>query len=179
MYGLVNDAIKGLVIANYGETAWLQVRSRSGIDVDHFMSHESYPDSMTYELAQAADELGVPLGTVLQAFGEYWVLVTARQKYGAMLSTAGRSLKDFLINLPSFHIRVMLLFPNLQPPEFQTSDIGERSLHLHYYSDRHGLQDFVLGLIRGLGKMYDTPVAISLLASRDQGADHEVFRVEW
>lgn len=180
MYGLVNDAIKGLVVSNYGEPAWEAVKKESGIDVDRFLSHDSYPDQMTFDLAQAAaNVLGVPLKTVLHAFGEYWVLVTAKQKYGAMLSTGGGSLKDFLLNLPSFHIRVMLLFPNLQPPEFQVSEVKDHSLNLHYFSDRNGLKDFVFGLINGLGKMYETPVAIELLESRDEGFDHEVFRITW
>lgn len=180
MYGLVNDAIKGLVVSNYGEPAWELVKKESGIDLDQFLSHDSYPDQMTFDLAQAAARvLGVPLKDVLHAFGEYWVLVTAKEKYGAMLSTAGTTLKDFLINLPSFHIRVMLLFPNLQPPEFQVTDVEENGLSLHYFSDRNGLKDFVFGLIKGLGKMYNTEVAIELLQSREEGADHEIFRIKW
>lgn len=180
MYGLVNDAIKGLVISNYGDSAWEAVKKESGIDVDRFLSHDSYPDQMTFDLAQAAAHvLGVPLKEVLHAFGEYWVLVTAKEKYGSMLRAGGSTLKDFLLNLPAFHIRVMLLFPNLQPPEFQVSEIEEDALNLHYYSDRHGLKDFVFGLISGLSKMYETPVAIELRQSRDEGADHEVFHISW
>ena len=78
----------------------------------------------------------------------------------------GSNLKEFLINLPSFHSRVMLMYPNLDPPEFKVSDIQDTSLHLHYFSKRPGLQDFMIGLLSGLGKMFDVSVNINLLQSR-------------
>ena len=59
------------------------------------------------------------------------------------------------------------------------SDINENSINLHYFSKREGLQDFVRGLIQGLGIMYDTPVTINLLQTRDEGSSHEIFNVIW
>ena len=91
----------------------------------------------------------------------------------------GDSLRSFLINLPSFHNRVMILYPDLQPPEFKVTDIAENSIHVHYYSSRDGLQEFVRGLFSGLGKMYATPVNIELLDSRSAGNDHEIYLVSW
>lgn len=180
MYGLVNDAIKGLVLENYGESTWENVKKESGVDIEHFVSHDAYPDDVTYGLAQAAAKvIDIPLSKVLFAFGEYWVLVTAKEKYGSMLKSGGKTLKEFLVNLPMFHTRVMLLFPNLSPPEFLVSDVEDNSLHLHYISDRQGLKDFVFGLINGLGKLYDTEVQIALLQSREAGDKHEVFKITW
>ena len=180
MYGLVNDAIKGLLISNYGESTWEAVREASRVELKDFISHECYDDSVTYELATAASQvLNVPLSDVLFAFGEYWVLVTAKEKYSVMLSTGGVSLKDFLVNLPGFHSRVMLLFPKLTPPEFKVENIADRSLDLHYISEREGLKDMVLGLLNGLGKLFETPTKVKLTECREWGHTHEVFHVSW
>ncbi|MEQ9440733.1 MAG: heme NO-binding domain-containing protein [Cyclobacteriaceae bacterium] len=180
MYGIVNKAIQGLVTENFGEPTWHQVKEKSGIKEDLFLSSESYPDSMTYELAGAASEvLGISLREVLIAFGEYWILKTGKESYGALMQAGGSNLKEFFINLPNFHSRVMLMYPKLSPPEFQVSSVQDNSLHLHYYSHREGLEDFVHGLILGLGKLFDTVVDITLLQSRNEGADHEVFLVKW
>lgn len=180
MYGIVNKSIKELVVENYGKDAWEKIKEKSGIHVDLFLSNEAYPDTDTYNLAAAASEvLNLSLKDLLIAFGEYWVLKTGPQNYGALMMSGGFTLKEFLMNLPNFHSRVMLIFPNLTPPEFVVSDVEERSLRLHYYSQRQGLQDFVYGLIRGLGKMYNAEVNITLLHSRSNGFDHEVFYVEW
>jgi hypothetical protein len=83
------------------------------------------------------------------------------------MEAGGSNLKEFLLNLPEFHNRIILMYPRLTPPEFRVSHIEEQSVHLHYYSKRTGLKDFVRGLLLGLGKMYNTPVTIDLLEDRE------------
>lgn len=95
------------------------------------------------------------------------------------MQSGGSSLKEFLINLPAFHNRVMLIYPKLTPPEFKISHIEEKSIQVHYFSKREGLQQFVRGLLQGLGKMYQVNTAIELLESREGGSSHEVFKVSW
>jgi hypothetical protein len=95
------------------------------------------------------------------------------------MEAGGNSLKEFLLNLPAFHNRIMLIYPKLTPPEFRITDAQESSVLVHYFSQRLGLQDFVRGLLQGLGKMYQTPVEIELTASREAGHDHEIFKVSW
>jgi hypothetical protein len=73
----------------------------------------------------------------------------------------------------------MMIYPKLTPPEFKITEIEEKSLHVHYFSKREGLQDFVHGLLKGLGKLFNCPVELELLETRDAGANHEIFRVTW
>ena len=180
MYGIVNKAIQGLVTENYGEETWNQIKEISGVQTDLFLSNEPYPDETTYQLAGAASKvLQTPVEDILVAFGEYWLLKTAMRSYGPLVTAGGSSLKEFLINLPSFHNRVMLIYPELQPPQFKVTHLEENSLHLHYYSDRPSLQHFLVGLLQGMGKMFDTVITIEQIESRDEGSDHEVFKVSW
>jgi hypothetical protein len=180
MYGIVNKAIEYLVKEQFGDDKWDLIKQRSDVDVDYFISNEPYDDEITYRLAGAVSEvMQLPLSAVLQVFGEYWVLKTGREKYGSLMEAGGSNLKEFLLNLPEFHNRIILMYPRLTPPEFRISNIEEQSVHLHYYSKRTGLKDFVQGLLQGLGKMYHTPVTIELLEVREGGADHEIFKVSW
>lgn len=180
MYGIVNKAIEDLVISNFGKEKWQSVKERSGVDIDFFISNEPYDDDITYKLAGGvSEEMNIPISEVLQIFGEWWVLKTGKEKYGGLMEAGGNTLREFLINLPILHNRIMLIYPKLTPPEFKTSDIEAQSIHIHYFSKRKGLQDFVRGLLNGLGKMYNTPVTIELIQSRDNGSDHEVFKVNW
>ena len=126
-----------------------------------------------------SEEMEMPVSDVLCTFGEWWILRTSKEKYGGLMEAGGNNLREFLVHLPMFHNRVMLIYPKLTPPEFKVSDIEEKSIHVHYFSKRLGLQDFVRGLLQGLGKMYRTPVVITLLETRDEGAHHEVFKVSW
>ncbi|CAM2822952.1 heme NO-binding domain-containing protein [Flavobacterium frigoris] len=180
MYGIVNKSIEDLVIANFGRDKWEAVRERSGVDIDFFLSNEIYDDEVTYKIATAvSEEMNMTLSEVLIAFGEWWVVKTTKEKYPGLMESGGNNLRDFLINLPNFHNRVMLIYPKLTPPEFKVSDISAKGLNLHYFSKREGLQDFVRGIIQGLGIVYKTPVVLELIQSRNEGSSHEIFKVNW
>lgn len=180
MYGIVNKAIQDLVTGHYGAETWEAVKEKSGIDVDFFLSNEPYDDDITYKLAGAAAEVvGISVGQVLNAFGEWWVLKTGKEKYGGLMEAGGNNLREFLLNLPLFHNRIMLMYPKLTPPEFKVSHVESNSIRIHYHSKREGLQEFVRGLLSGLGKMYHTETRIELIQSRDDGHTHEIFNVSW
>ena len=164
----------------YGESVWEQIKAKAGVSVDVFMSNESYSDDITYNLVGAASEvLKVPAEQILIGFGEHWVLHTAQQGYGGLMNAAGKSLPEFMRNLPNFHSRVTMIFPKLQPPHFECTDITECSLKLHYHSHRKGLAPFVMGLMQGLGKKFSSPVTIRQTAVKGQEVDHDIFEVNW
>lgn len=181
MYGMVNKAVEDMVCALHGEAMWERIKERAGVEVDVFISNEGYPDELTYKLVGAASELtGIPPAGILEAFGEHWVLKTAHEGYGELMDAGGKSLPEFLVNLPNFHARVSMVFPKLQPPRFRVSEVTERSLHLQYHTHRRGLAPFVVGLLKGLGRRFNTPLKnVTLIQSRDQGAEHDIFLVEW
>lgn len=180
MYGMVNKAVQDLIISQHGEEVWKRICSRAGVEEDMFISNEPYPDEITYRLVAAASELlSVPAAEILRTFGRWWILHTARVGYGHLMKAGGRTLPEFLINLPNFHTRIVLMFPHLRPPEFECTDMMTGSLRLHYHSHRRGLAPFVTGLLEGLGEMFHTPVTIKHEQSLDAGAQHDVFWVGW
>lgn len=180
MYGMVNKAIEEMVIKHHGEPVWEAIRTRAGVDIEVFMTNESYSDDVTYNLVQAASEvLDLPADDILHAFGEHWILFTAQEGYGGLIRAAGKTLAEFLQNLPLFHARVSMIYPKLRPPTFEYSDFTDTSVRLHYYSDRPGLQQFVIGLMHGLGKMYSTPVHVERVVSKGEDSDHDIFVVNW
>jgi hypothetical protein len=180
MYGLVNKAIEEMVIINFGPEVWERIKMKAGVNVDFFMSNQGYPDEMTYSLVTSASSiLGISTEDVLKSFGEHWINHTAVKGYGGLLKASGKNLVQFMKNLPNFHSRVSLLFPDLKPPRFECTDINDAGMVLHYYSDRPGMQPFVMGLLKGLGKMYKTPVNVEQIEFKDRGADHDIFKISW
>lgn len=180
MYGMVNKAVEEMVTLHYGEAVWEKIKSEAGVDVDVFMSNEGYPDEITYQLVGAASKvLGQSADTILLAFGEHWVLKTAQQGYGGLMRAAGKTLPEFMSNLPNFHSRVAMIFPKLEPPRFECTDVTDHSLKLHYFSHRPGLSTFVVGLMNGLGKMFNTPITVRLSVPKGPEFDHDIFDVTW
>lgn len=180
MYGMVNRAIQDHVHRCHGEAMWARVKERAGVDIDVFIRNEAYPDELSYCLVgAAAAEMGVAAEEVLHEFGIFWVLHTAREGYGDLMAAAGSSLPEFLQYLPNFHDRVALIYPNLKPPQFDYSNAGPDRITVHYHSHRTGLAPFVVGLLHGLGRMYETPVTVEHTVRRADGADHDEFLVTW
>ena len=120
MYGLVNKALEDMVKNRFGQPEWNEVRRRAGVDIEVFVSNHGYSDDITYKLVDAVCErTKLPADQVLKDFGRHWILKTARDGYGELLALGGKSVPEFLRNLPNFHARVSLIFPHLEPPRFQ------------------------------------------------------------
>ncbi len=180
MYGIVNKSIEELVVANYGTEKWEEIKAKSNINIEYFISSENYDDDVTFSLAQTiAEELNTSVDEVLKSFGEWWILHTGKNHYGYLLESGGDNFRSFLLNLPSFHNRVMMMYPKLTPPEFKISDLNENTLHLHYYSKRKGLTAFVYGLMHGLGTFFGTTVSTEHLESVPGTDTHEIIKVTW
>ena len=178
MYGLINKAIHGLVVEQFGDEAWNRIRERAGIAEEEFVSMESYDDKVTYDLVGAAsEELGVDAGTILEGFGGYWVKYTGVEGYGHLLDSAGSNLTEFLSNLDQMHARVKLAFPNLKPPRFEVTEASESGLVLHYYSHRPGLGPLVVGLIKGLAERFGDEVEVEPFRDGEGDGEHDAFRV--
>jgi hypothetical protein len=177
MYGLVNEAVKELVIEKFGEESWETICAKANFDDGDFLSMSPYPDKLTFDLVASASEvLNVPTEDLLFAFGEYWILYTADQGYGNMLELAGDSFPKFLKNLNMLHQRVNSVMPDLKPPAFTLRNEKENYLELVYNSHRTGLIPMLMGLVSGLGKRFDLVVDCKHL-SEEEGS--HVFVIKW
>jgi hypothetical protein len=184
MYGLVNKAVEGLVVSNFGEETWEQIKERASVDIDMFISNDSYSDSITYDLLVAASEvLDQPASELLRLLGHYWISDVAVQHYGAMMDAGGSTFHDFMKNLPNFHRRVHMIFPNLEPPQFRVINETDNRMELVYESKRQGLEMFVVGLLEGLGKRYDIKLDICKEDykedDKEDGYNQKLFVIQW
>lgn len=162
MYGLVNQAIKDLVVHEFGVEKWDQICQRSKIGNTDFVSMNYYDDSLTYSLVGSASSvLGLSSDDILKSFGRYWVLYTANEGYGPMMDLFGKSFKECLMNLNNLHARMGMTMPQMSPPRFDFTAISENEYRVQYVSKRSGLCPMVEGLLGGLALKYDMNVQIS------------------
>ena len=170
MYGLINEAIQGLVTENFGQDAWFKICAKAGLDHTEFVSMQQYPDSETYDLVGAASSvLGMSPELILETFGRYWVQYVGSQAYGDLMDAAGSSLIEFLENLDHMHSRVMMSYPNLRPPSFRVHSASGSEIVLHYSSERPGLCPLVVGLLYGLADRFETRIEVDSLDGAEEG----------
>jgi hypothetical protein len=96
MYGMVNKAIEEMICKGFGEETWERIKAEAKVDEEVFISTEGYPDAITYDLVGAASRLSkIPAAEVLERFGRHWVLHTAREGYGDLMSAHGAPCPSF------------------------------------------------------------------------------------
>lgn len=160
MYGLVNLAVKDLIIEKFGSARWEEIRLKANVSDSSFEPLKTYPDAVTYGLVGAASQvLGASGADLLRAFGRYWVLFTAKAGYGEMMDLFGSDIKSCLKNLNSMHGRMGAMMPDLKPPRFVVRD-KDGAMTVEYHSTRPGLTPMVEGLIEGLAEKFKQTVTI-------------------
>jgi len=178
MYGLVNRAIEQLVVSLKGEDAWHRVCRAAQWSDEGFVAMQTYDDAVTYRLVQAvSEELALSPEQVLRAFGEYWILYTADEGYGEMLSMCGDDLRSFLHGMNHMHARIEVTMPNIRPPHFRVEDRSDTEIELIYESDREGLAPMVEGLITGLAKRFNQDIEIHHARRRTAELPQDRFQI--
>ena len=179
MYGMINLALEQMVKQGFGADTWDKIKNKAGLDEVRFISMKSYDDKVSYDLVGAASEvLNIDANELLEKFGEYWILHTAKEGYGDMLKMAGDNLPDFLKNLNLMHMKVGSVMPELIPPSFEVQDLTDNSLILIYSSKRAGLAPMVVGLVKGLGLRFNTPCEVNLVKQDNDNSTYS-FNVTW
>lgn len=177
MYGLVNKAIEQLVKENHGQSTWQKIAKLADVD-QSFILMKSYPDQVTYSLVEATSSvLNTPAEQILEAFGEHWIQYTVDEGYGKTISLYGDSVLEFLQNMNTLHAQIRLNFPELRPPVIDCEVAPSGQLVVSYQSERPGLAPMLVGLIRGLGKRFGTPVNVEYIDSNNPDSIGENFLV--
>jgi hypothetical protein len=178
MFGLINKGIEDMVCEQFGEGTWEEIKDTANIDIVSFISMDSYPDEVTHKLITAASKiLNISEAAVLEAFGYHWVSFVAAEGYDELMNITGDNLAEFLQNLDNLHGRVGLCFPNLQMPGFQCADVQTEFISLNYYSERLGFTPMVIGIIKGLGKRFDTDIDVYHSASKNSSQSHDSLTI--
>lgn len=179
MHGLVNQGIHDLAVQLGGEQLWADIRAAADVDVANFIGMDNYADDVTYRLVRGASSvLGISESAVLQAFGKHWILYTAKRGYGPMFDTMGATLPEFLGNLDAMHARLSLSIPGLRPPSFVCEQCNDQQLRLEYWSHRPGLVPMVLGVLTGLGELFELTLTVTHSIKQSDGADHDEFKID-
>lgn len=175
MYGLVNNAIKDLVLTSAGESVWEQVKQSAGVADLHIDTTTNYDDQISLQLVTAAsDILGLPVADILEAFGRHWVLYTNREGWLAHFRLDAESFIGCLKQLDEMHLRVKDAMPDAKMPQFSVDSDGDY-FYLDYVSHREGFAPMVLGILTALAEQFNESWHIELMAEKRDNAKGESF----
>jgi methyl-accepting chemotaxis protein len=164
MKGTIVLCIADLVKTAGGVDKWREILRRSGLPEDLQLTSIADVDDEIIQkvLTQIGEVLQLSPEQIQDAFGDYWVNDYAPKHYKAYYYGID-SAKSMIMKLDSIHEQVTKIIPNAHPPRFDVEEIDENTLKVHYKSHRKMI-DFYIGLVKGVGKFFKTPVHIKKLS---------------
>jgi hypothetical protein len=165
MYGLVNHAFKTMIIQNKGEETWIEVCESLGLESLDFNHFEQYEDQITLDVILEYTKLtNQEAEAVLESFGKYWVEFTHESEYQTILHSFAPGPVELIESLDALHSRLELTFDNLSAPSFWTERETENKVLVYYSTTRElPLQFFVVGLLKGIFKLFDKPCKVEIV----------------
>ena len=100
--------------------------------------------------------------------GDHFFHRCQQLNYDKVFQAMGRTFQEFLCNLDTLHDLLASYYPKMQAPSFHCEKLDEenRSLLLHYYSKRNGLEDIVIGITRSVAEnIYHKPIEMETTAT--------------
>jgi hypothetical protein len=163
-----------LVREKFGKEKLDQILAVSGLsDRKNYMRYFDgfdFSDEKFVELVQNLCKiLNLTQEQAADAFGQYWVCEYAPKQYPHYFRGI-TSAEDFLTKLDSIHLDVMANAPHnveaAHPPRFDVYHVDEHTLRVHYKSKRRMI-DFYIGLVKGVGAYFNTPVEIRKISEEE------------
>jgi hypothetical protein len=164
MKGAIVNCLEELVVNGFGKNKWETALEKAGFEkYTFFLSIQDIDDAKVLKLVGAVcSVLNLSLPQAADAFGEYWMCTYAPKNY-EIFFTGIKSSKDFLLNMGKVHHVTTATIPNAHPPRFDYSWENDKTLIMKYSSPRN-LIDFMVGLIKGVGKHFNESLDISRIA---------------
>ena len=110
----------------------------------------------------ACESLGLTIVELADVYGDYWINVFAPKVYSPYYNVD--SAREFLLNVDFIHTSITKRIPNAQPPRFNYEWLSHDTLIMTYHSKR-GLIDFMVGLIKGVGKYFNEDLKVTKLSN--------------
>ena len=177
MYGLINDAIKQMVIETFDQEKWVEISREAEIKETSFRPFEQYDDEITEKLVSVISEkISMEAPLLLEKFGEYWVNYAKDSEYSSILNAFATSPVELIKSLDSLHTRLEITFEQLKAPSFYVTTVSDKEILVHYSTERElPLKYFVVGLIKGIFNMFDQTCQVDIIEPKNN--ETAVFKV--
>ena len=164
MKGVIVKCLSDLVRNNFGEQKWTEIVQLSGENPHApIIAGSDIEDQTVFKIIEnTCKVLNITKQQACDAFGEYFVNTYAPKIYSPYYQMY-QNAKDFIMGMDKVHESVTKSMANAQPPRFTTETVDENTIIVNYISKRNMI-DFYTGLVKGVGKYFNTPIGIKKLS---------------
>ena len=164
MKGIIVKCLSEMVKSNFGELKWKEIMQQSGENPYVVINAISdIDDQKVFKLFENTCEvLNLSKQQACDAFGNYFVNTFASKMY-AIFYNKFKNAKEFIMEMDNVHEIVTRNIINARPPRFTIEEVDENTIIVNYKSTRNMI-DFYVGLVKGVGIYFNTPIGIKKLS---------------
>ena len=164
MKGVIVKCLSELVKNDFGEMKWKEILKESGEKPNMVIKAMSDVDDQTiFKLVEnTCKVLNWSKQQVCDAFGDYFINTFAFKMYSVYYGNF-KNAKAFIMGMNKVHEMVTSIFVNARPPKFIFEEVNENTIIVNYKSTRNMI-DFCIGLTKGVGNYFNTPISIKKLS---------------
>ncbi len=165
MKGVIVVCLAELVKSRFGKDKWEATLEDAGLEkTKEFQLIDNVDDNVVLKTLDSARKvLDLTLSQAADAFGEYWVNVYAPKIYEPYFRQS-HSAKELLLKMDRVHKTVTATIAGSKPPGFDYEWKDDNTLIMTYKSER-GLIDYLVGLVKGVGKYFKENLTVRKLGS--------------
>jgi hypothetical protein len=161
MHGMINCALQGFLVANYGPAVWQEVRETARLPEGGFEAMERYDDRLTLACFDAAcTALGKAAGPLLEDIGTHLVTHPGLEPLRRLLRFGGASFAEFLHSLEEMPDRARLAMPELEIPEIALRQVGPGDYVITARWRLDGVAPLLSGVLRAMADDYGALVLL-------------------
>lgn len=161
MKGTITRCLVDFVESRFGAEKWAEIATHAGV-TDTSTLRMPVADVDDGEaarlLSSTATVLGLSDQEAADAFGEYWCCTYAPKMYGSLVRNFPDA-RSMILGMDALHVKMTASIPNARPPRFDFHEVNDREVEVTYRSHRNLLHVYI-GLARGVGKLFDTPLDV-------------------
>ena len=164
MKGVIAKCLSELVKKNFDEHKWKEILQQSGESPYMLIKAISdIDDKIVFKLFENTGKvLNLSKQQTCDVFGDYFVNTFAPKIYGGYYVNF-KNAKQFIVGMDKVHETVTKDISKAQPPRFTIEEVDENTLIVNYLSSRNMI-DFYIGLVKGVGKYFNTSIGIKKLS---------------
>ena len=177
MKGIVFSEFLDMVEERFGLPVVQEIIDACDLETDGaYTAVGTYDHREMFQMVGKLSEIeNIPVNELLEVYGKHFFDVL-RRGYPQFFAEQ-QSVFQFFSSIDNYiHPEVLKLYPDAELPQFTSEKTAENEMIMVYRSSRK-LSRFAVGLIKSAGIHFDTPIKVTILEEKADGA-HVVLKLE-
>lgn len=175
MHGMINRALQGFIVENFGQGTWIEVRTLADLRFDEFEAMLTYRNKLTVACFKAlAQVTQQDEAAILDDLGTFLITHEGLDPLRRLLRFGGATFTDFILSLDELADRGRMAIPDIELPEITVAQAHSNAFELRVSWKLPGVGPILLGVLRAMADDYG---ALAFLDLEERAGADDLIRI--